>query len=151
VHYSDNGSLQSRTVDPVGIFGETLEELRQDLAHYLEAFDKPVLEDAESEWSGFDEEGDAPTVAWEDVQREFELAPQEHVKVYQAEIRRMLSVMGFQGALVTDESLVRDFLSLLDTDDERAACLARWSEALGIPVHADEFLVTVAQRLRGTP
>ena len=42
VYYTD-GNPEMVTVDPVGITGDDMAELRAELAHYTEAFSKPVL------------------------------------------------------------------------------------------------------------
>jgi hypothetical protein len=46
VFYDDQGQPEARTEQPSYPAGETLEELRHDLQHYLAALDHPVLEDA---------------------------------------------------------------------------------------------------------
>ena len=44
VHYDADGQPVGVTVDPTWPAGDTLEDLRQDLAAYAAALDKPVLE-----------------------------------------------------------------------------------------------------------
>jgi hypothetical protein len=44
VYYGDHGEIKSWTENPVEPCGETLEELREDLAHYQFALIEPVLE-----------------------------------------------------------------------------------------------------------
>jgi len=44
VYYSEEGVPEMVTVEPVGPAGDTLEELKQDLAYMLEALKKPVLD-----------------------------------------------------------------------------------------------------------
>jgi hypothetical protein len=46
VYYDDQGQPEDRTAYPGSPAGETLEELRNDLQHYLAALQQPVLEDA---------------------------------------------------------------------------------------------------------
>ncbi|HEX7708368.1 MAG TPA: hypothetical protein VF701_18040 [Thermoanaerobaculia bacterium] len=43
VFYSDDGSVQGMTADPVFPRAETLEDLREEFERYRAAFDKPVL------------------------------------------------------------------------------------------------------------
>jgi len=43
VYYDDQGAVETCTVEPVGVAGDTLAELREDLAHYIRALDRPVL------------------------------------------------------------------------------------------------------------
>lgn len=43
VHYSDSGVIELWSIDPVPPMGETLTELKKDLARMNEACDKPVL------------------------------------------------------------------------------------------------------------
>jgi hypothetical protein len=43
VYYDDDGNIESWTEQPVGIGGETLEELKGDLEYYKHALEKPVL------------------------------------------------------------------------------------------------------------
>ena len=43
VYYSKDGKPEMVTVEPVGIVGEDYAELCAELAHYTEAFSKPVL------------------------------------------------------------------------------------------------------------
>ena len=44
VYYREDGAIHTFTEDPVGGFGESLEELKQDLQWMLEACDKEVLD-----------------------------------------------------------------------------------------------------------
>lgn len=44
VYYDDNGDPQMVTEERMDPHGETLDELRADLAHMLKALDAPVLE-----------------------------------------------------------------------------------------------------------
>ena len=43
VYYDDQGAVEGCTVEPVGVAGDTLAELREDLAYYARALDRPVL------------------------------------------------------------------------------------------------------------
>lgn len=43
VHYSDSGIIELWSIEPTPAMGETLTELKKDLARMLEACDKPVL------------------------------------------------------------------------------------------------------------
>jgi len=44
VYYREDGAIHTFTEDPVGAFGESLEELKRDLRWMLEACDKEVLD-----------------------------------------------------------------------------------------------------------
>ena len=44
VFYGTDGAPKMVTTDSVCVGGEDLEELKQDMTHYLEALNKPVLE-----------------------------------------------------------------------------------------------------------
>ena len=43
VYYDSDGNTEKATVDPIGPAGDTLKELRQDLAYMLAALRLPVL------------------------------------------------------------------------------------------------------------
>ena len=45
VYYDGNGNIETWTENSVGSFGETVEELREDIRFFLSAFRKPVLEE----------------------------------------------------------------------------------------------------------
>lgn len=47
VYYAESGNPVMRTVYPVAVAGETVDELRTCLTRMLEALDKPVLTDAD--------------------------------------------------------------------------------------------------------
>lgn len=44
VYYADDGSIEQWTEDPVQPFGETAEELREEIRFFLQAFRRPILE-----------------------------------------------------------------------------------------------------------
>jgi hypothetical protein len=44
VHYDDNHHITAWTETAVGPFGETLAELKEDIKHFIEAVQKPVLQ-----------------------------------------------------------------------------------------------------------
>ncbi len=44
VYYDDDGKPEMVTVDPIGPAGDTLKELKCDLAYMLDALKKPVLD-----------------------------------------------------------------------------------------------------------
>ncbi|MCF7826332.1 MAG: hypothetical protein K9N29_06750 [Candidatus Marinimicrobia bacterium] len=44
VHYDDNHQITAWTESAVGPFGETLAELKEDIKHFIEAVQKPILE-----------------------------------------------------------------------------------------------------------
>ena len=43
VYYDDENMIEGWTQSPVEPMGESLEELRNDIVHFLKAFEKPVL------------------------------------------------------------------------------------------------------------
>jgi hypothetical protein len=97
------------------------------------------------------------------------LAKQAAVKDLEKYVERVVEALGHKGALVTDESTVKDFLDFGDgphrvrkgstgtwvnmpgnpelkkLNDEK---LAHATDVLGIPVERSEFIVVVARRLK---
>jgi hypothetical protein len=63
------------------------------------------------------------------------------IDVYDAEVMRVLEVLGFPEALVTDESTIGDFR--LDDRELTAA-----SRMLGVAVRANDYVYEVAKKLR---
>lgn len=49
VYYDDDGNPGAFTEDPVSPFGESLEELKEDLKHFSDALSLPVLDYSELE------------------------------------------------------------------------------------------------------
>ena len=47
VHYNERGEIISVSEDPMGPSGETLEELKDDMEYFLQAFNRPVLKKQE--------------------------------------------------------------------------------------------------------
>lgn len=43
VYYDDNGEIEGWTEEPVLPYGETVEELREDIHYFLQAFQQPIL------------------------------------------------------------------------------------------------------------
>lgn len=43
VYYNDNGDITAISEDPMHPHGETLEELKNDMKYFLQAFNRPVL------------------------------------------------------------------------------------------------------------
>ena len=62
VYYADNGSIEHWTEDPVQPFGETAEELREEIRFFLQAFRRPILElkEVDGEWALIPDEDDSP-------------------------------------------------------------------------------------------
>jgi hypothetical protein len=62
VYYADKGSIEHWTEDPVQPFGETPEELREDIRFFLQAFRRPILElkEVEGELALIPDEDDSP-------------------------------------------------------------------------------------------
>ena len=44
MYYDDKGKVESWTENPVEPYGETAEELREDIRYFLQAFRRPILE-----------------------------------------------------------------------------------------------------------
>ncbi len=44
VYYNDDGAPETVTVSPVGPYGNTYEEFIDDMAHYVSALSRPILE-----------------------------------------------------------------------------------------------------------
>jgi hypothetical protein len=44
VYYDDNGNREGWTEDPVLLYGEYLDELREDIQYFLQAFRQPIFE-----------------------------------------------------------------------------------------------------------
>lgn len=42
-YYNDAGEITAVTEEPIAVGGETLDELRKDMAYYANALNKPVL------------------------------------------------------------------------------------------------------------
>lgn len=55
VYYDDEDRMNATTKDPSSPYGDTLEELRNDLKHMLEALDAPVVN-----WDDIPEKGATP-------------------------------------------------------------------------------------------
>ncbi len=62
VYYANDGRIEHWTVEPVQPFGETAEELREEIRFYLQAFRRPILDwtEADGEAVLVVEEDDAP-------------------------------------------------------------------------------------------
>ena len=83
-----------------------------------------------------------------------ELAPQSKVDAMPREIDQLLDAIasaveepGIRGALVTDESMLGDFLFGLTTR-ELATVRRKLRAALGVPVKAEDFLWQIAGRVK---
>lgn len=48
VFYDDNGNIESWTTEPISPYGDTLEELKNTLEKMLEALEKPILQEDET-------------------------------------------------------------------------------------------------------
>lgn len=68
-----------------------------------------------------------------------ELAETDHIEQYEAEIERLLDILDFPEALVTDLSLIWDFG---DVD------LVAVGEQLGFPITGDSYLWEIAKRMK---
>jgi hypothetical protein len=83
------------------------------------------------------------------MNKDFKLAKSDRVKDLEIEIDYILQELDCEGALVTDESIISDFIGIFLEDGERDAILDDLSKRLDIEIMDDyECLVDVAQRLR---
>lgn len=81
------------------------------------------------------------------VEKGVTFAPQDLISGLQPEVDKVLTALGFPGALVTDESTLSDFLSTV-LDDEALEMLGRVDEALGFAVSEEDYIWQLAARLR---
>lgn len=56
VYYNDKGDIAAISEDPMGPSGETLEELKDDMDYFLQAFNRPALKKNEIEFPAMGEE-----------------------------------------------------------------------------------------------
>ena len=80
--------------------------------------------------------------------KKFILASQINVKRLQPYIDRILELLGFSDALVTDKTYVTDFLFWKDPKEIKEQQLQALAEQLGVAVGWDDYLYEVADRLR---
>ena len=50
VYYNDDGDVEGYTEQPVRVYGETLDELRETLERMLRCLDHPVIVDSDAEF-----------------------------------------------------------------------------------------------------
>ena len=62
-------------------------------------------------------------------------------------INKVLKAMGHPEALVTDESMVWDFLNVFDSREKNKQ-LKRFNTKMGFKVSADDFVWQVAEKLK---
>jgi hypothetical protein len=55
VYYDENGDPTMCTADPVTLYGDSVDEIVNDVNHILHALNKPVLIDSEQTWAWDDE------------------------------------------------------------------------------------------------
>ncbi|MBX3169551.1 MAG: hypothetical protein KF760_19270 [Candidatus Eremiobacteraeota bacterium] len=106
----------------------------------------------------------------DEAPKKFKLASQRERDALDEGVERVLIALGHEGALVTDESLVADFLESGGQpycfrrgqsgpwlgmpgdpaiDEKNKRILSSVSAELGVPLTPDDFLVDVARRLCG--
>ena len=51
VYYNDAGAITNVSVGEVAAYGETLDELRSDLEHYMKALERPALKMSEIKYA----------------------------------------------------------------------------------------------------
>lgn len=77
-----------------------------------------------------------------------ELADDFNVSGLRPYVNRVLAVMGHPEALVTDESMVSDFLDFSDLKEKRMRSVLRFSKKLGIDILMEDLIWEAAQRLK---
>jgi hypothetical protein len=77
----------------------------------------------------------------------FEICPQKDVDEYIDEINEVLEILGHPEALVTDESIISDFICIFDKSND-VDVLKNAINLLGMPILISDYLVDVAKRLR---
>jgi hypothetical protein len=83
------------------------------------------------------------------MKEKFELANQDRMKDLQVEVDKILEALKCDGALVTDESEVGDFIDIFAETEEIEANLKYLSNYLGVFVEDDmELIVDIAQKIK---
>lgn len=81
--------------------------------------------------------------------RKFEMAPTKKIdRAGPLWINKILSIIGFRRALVTDESTVGDFISFEKGPKEELVFLKKLSKKLGFTVIADNFIWELAEKYK---
>jgi hypothetical protein len=78
----------------------------------------------------------------------FELAPQDDILDYQKEIDRILKHLKCADSLVTDESLIGDFICFFLTTEERKKVVEKLAKKLKMSVSINDLVIEVAKKLR---
>jgi len=79
----------------------------------------------------------------------FELASQDRVSSLETEIDLILQELNCEGALVTDESEIGDFLDVFTDNLEKEVILKELQNNLGIDIMDKcELIVDIAQRMK---
>jgi hypothetical protein len=78
------------------------------------------------------------------MKKKFEIAEQDKVNERQKSVRVLLKALGHPVALVTDESMVSDFLDFF-SQERRDKQLKRLEKKLGFPVRENDYVWQVAE------
>ena len=78
--------------------------------------------------------------------KKIELCSQEKIKELEPYIDEVVRALGHKEALVTDESMVSDFLDIVDKK-RWAGQIAKAKKKLGVEVFSDDYIWEVAERL----
>lgn len=78
----------------------------------------------------------------------FTMSDIDSVSSLEIEVDEVLQALGYEEALVTDESQISDFYSFLETKDIEGE-LERLRAELGVEIYDEfELLITIAQRIK---
>jgi hypothetical protein len=80
--------------------------------------------------------------------RKFVLASQDQCLKYRGEILKLLKALGHPAALVTDESIIGDFLMMGASAPAAEEFLEEVSRELGVEVGARDRLIDLAKDMR---
>jgi len=79
--------------------------------------------------------------------KKFEIATSSNVKRLGIWVERVLKLIGFSKALVTDESSIFDFCSIELDEDGEEKLFQKWSKKIGFKVDGKDRIWTVADKL----
>jgi len=75
------------------------------------------------------------------------LAKEDNIKKYTKYVDKILKAFGHTDALVTDETIIMDFISVFLSKEEQVVELTKAERKLGFDLYPDELLWKSAQRL----
>ena len=76
------------------------------------------------------------------------LSDQDKSENLEIEIDKILSLLGFEGSIVTDESEISDFIDLFASQEEKEDIVYQLEEELGSHVDLNDYIVDVAERIK---